>query len=149
MKLIDVRPPVLALLYLATALGMHWIFPALHQGIVALPALGLACSLLGFGIALWSSWWFKRSHVALCPTAPTDALVTEGPYRFSRNPIYLGIILFMLGIALYMGSIPFYLATAAFFATIDGIFIPYEENKLEKTFGARYRDFKKRVRRWF
>ncbi len=148
MKIIDIRPPVLALLYLVMALLLHWLIPALHQGVLALPVLGSVCALTGFGIALWSWWLFKRSHLDLCPTAPTATLIFDGPYRFSRNPIYLGITLMLLGIAIYMGSIAFYLAVVAFVITINGVFIPYEETKLEETFGTRYLEFKQRVRRW-
>lgn len=83
-----------------------------------------------------------------CPTATNDRLVTTGIYRYTRNPMYLGIIGLLLAIAIHVGTLPFYLAAAVYFIVINHVFCPYEEAKLAATFGDHYNAYRNRVRRW-
>ena len=72
----------------------------------------------------------------------------EGPYKFTRNPMYLGMAGILLGAAVYMGSITPFVVIPAFMALITERFIVPEEAKLEAAFGGQYLEYKKRVRRW-
>ncbi len=76
------------------------------------------------------------------------ALVTTGPFRFSRSPMYLGVTCLLLGIALLVGTLPLFLAPVAFALTMNASYIPREERNLERQFGQEYMDYKNRVRRW-
>jgi len=94
----------------------------------------------------------RRLHLAkttIMPTRSSTHLVTEGPYSFSRNPIYLGNTVIVIGIGLITGNAWFLLfALLAAFAT-QKLAIEPEERHLAQHFGKRYRDYQKKVRRWF
>jgi len=83
------------------------------------------------------------------PTSATNRLlVTSGPYRFTRNPMYLGLVLVALGIAAWVGAWPMVLAPVAIFATANWVHIPFEEAKMRRQFGPEFDDYAGRVRRW-
>jgi protein-S-isoprenylcysteine O-methyltransferase Ste14 len=104
--------------------------------------------MLGFAIMMWGWWLFKIHATAVCPTVASKQLVTEGIYRVTRNPMYLGLIMMLLAIALGVGTLPFYLVTVVYFFIINNVFCPYEEHKLTQAFGERYSLYRDRVRRW-
>src|SRR5262245_46044896 len=114
--------------------------PYRYAGIVL---IGLALCLI-----LWAAFLFRRAGTNIRPFMPSTALVMDGPYRFTRNPMYLGMAGILLGAAVYMGSITPFVVIPAFMALISERFIMPEEAKLEATFGREYLDYKARVRRW-
>lgn len=146
--IVDHRPPRIAFLLLIVAAAVHWLLPPLSRQVASLPVLGVVLFLGGFSAMMWAWWLFKSHRVAICPTSPTARLLTSGIYRFTRNPMYLGIVMMLLGIALYVGSLPFYLAAGAFFAVVNFAFCPFEEAKLSRSFGAEYLNYRAMVRRW-
>jgi protein-S-isoprenylcysteine O-methyltransferase Ste14 len=77
-----------------------------------------------------------------------STLVTTGPYHYSRNPIYLGVILLSLGFAVIIMSITVLICTVVLFLFFRRFFIRWEEEKLEEAFGEEYLAYKKQVRRW-
>jgi len=89
-----------------------------------------------------------RHETTIYPNGESTALVTSGIYRHTRNPMYLGMALIVLGAAFLMGSLSALLAVAFFCATIRGLFIRGEEERLEGWFGEEYRHYRRRVRRW-
>jgi protein-S-isoprenylcysteine O-methyltransferase Ste14 len=91
---------------------------------------------------------FRQQQVAICPTEPTAKLITSGAYRFTRNPMYFGVMMMLGGLAFWFGTLPFVLAALAFFLVINLVFCPYEEQKLATNFGDDYRDYCQRVSRW-
>lgn len=104
--------------------------------------------IAGLFLMLWGWRLFVTSRVAIRPTPETVRLVTHGPYRMTRNPIYLGLALMLLGVAVWRGSAPYYVATLVFFSIIDRIACCFEEAKLTARFGDEYRRYARRVRRW-
>lgn len=143
------RPPRIAALLLILATLAHYLAPAaaikIHQSYL----VGSVLLFGGFGIMTWAWHLFKLNRLILCPTAPAaDVLLTRGPYRLTRNPMYLGMVFLMLGIALMAGTLPFFIVTAAFFFIINNAFCPYEERKMADSIGGAYIEYKKRVRRW-
>jgi protein-S-isoprenylcysteine O-methyltransferase Ste14 len=146
--IISMRPPRLALLLTAAALVAHIALNDERSIHVAVPWLGATLGIGGAALMMLAWWLFKRNHVAVCPTARTARLITSGPFRFTRNPMYVGMLAILFGLALIMGSLPFYLSFAAFFGLLNHFFCPYEENKLTDAFGAEYVLYKKNVRRW-
>jgi len=105
--------------------------------------------LFGFFFALYGNRQFAREGTEIDPLSPGNrALVTRGAFSFSRNPMYVGMVLGLLGIAIYFGTLPFFVAAAAQFCILNYGFIPLEEEKMERQFGDEYRAYCKRVRRW-
>ena len=104
--------------------------------------------ITGFGVMTQAWWQFKQDMVAICPTEATDHLITDGVYRMTRNPMYLGMIMILVGIAAFFGTWPFYAAAIVYFVIINWAFCPYEEQKLTSAFGQEYRNYMGRTRRW-
>src|SRR6185312_8602149 len=115
------------------------------------PIVSLAIVLIVAGVASSTSGaiLFRRLGTDINPTSATNRLlVTSGPYRLTRNPMYLGLVLVTLGIACWVGAWPMFLAPVAVFATANWVHIPFEEAKMHRQYGATFDDYVRRVRRW-
>src|SRR5262245_57134907 len=113
-------------------------------------AMVVAWSLwaLGFLVRVWATVYFYAHRMRVISLKPQRALITSGPYRFSRNPLYLGGNVFVFfGAALLLGSPTALFVTAIHLPLIDR-FIRREEEQLEREFGEEWRSYKRRVRRW-
>jgi len=143
-----IRPPILALLLLLLTYGIDFIFPEIIIVPNPFNLIGIFVLVAGFYIPIISLKLFKSKKTTHNPFGKPDHLVTEGIYKKSRNPMYLGVTLILLGTAIYYGSLAIFIAPIAFFLIINFIYIPREEKILEKLFGNVYLDYKKRVRRW-
>jgi len=129
-----------------------WLATSLWGDPVAVGAwrvpLGWALVLLFVGWNGWSLWLFRRYETGLLPGQATQAMIEEGPYRLSRNPLYVGLLALYLGLALlaptFWGLVLF---PAAVLLVQWGAIRP-EERFLHERFGARYDDYARRVRRW-
>jgi protein-S-isoprenylcysteine O-methyltransferase Ste14 len=130
------------------AAAIHWSLNLGEKTRLSLAWIGALMGVVGFFVMMWSWWVFKTQHLAVCPLQRTEHLTKGGPYRFSRNPMYLGMLLMMLGLALYIGTLPFYLSALGYFAILNFSFVPYEEHKLANAFGVEYREYRGNVRRW-
>jgi protein-S-isoprenylcysteine O-methyltransferase Ste14 len=120
--------------------------PAIASSLVQ--ALGLILLALGFLLRVWATVHFYAHKMRVISLEPQKTLITSGPYRFSRNPLYLGGNVFIFfGAALLFGSPTALFATAIHIPLID-LFIRREERQLEQVFGRAWQDYKKRVRRW-
>ena len=147
-RIIEVRPPRIAQLLVLIAFVTHWFFPVSAR-LYSNATLGVIGIVGGLSLMLVAWRQFKKRDTAVCPTDTPSSLVTDGVFRVSRNPMYLGILITLVGFALIAGSIPFYLAVIAWFVVMDRAFCPYEEEKLTDLFADRYVDYCDRVRRWF
>ena len=110
---------------------------------------------LGFALLVWfvvwngwALWLFRRHETGLLPGQETHAIIEEGPYRLSRNPLYVGMLALYLGLALltptFWGLVMFPVAVSL---VLWGAIYP-EERFLHRRFGAQYDDYRQRVRRW-
>ncbi|MGE3510774.1 MAG: isoprenylcysteine carboxylmethyltransferase family protein [Vicinamibacterales bacterium] len=141
------RPPRIAMLLVgAAALAEWWLGPFIISK--PHPGAGWAVGVMGFLLMVEGWRLFKRDRVAICPTAPTERLVTHGLYRVTRNPMYLGLVLMLAGAAVGVGTAPFYVATIVYFLIVDRVFCRYEEAKLVARFGSEYAAYTRQVRRW-
>lgn len=140
-------PPLIYAVPLAAGLLLgHFVALPIVQPRLAMP-IGLALVLLG-GVLVPAVRAFRRAGTAPQPWRPTTALVVSGPYRFSRNPMYLGFTLLYAGIAIWANTTwPFLLLPLVLVTMVRGV-IEREEAYLERRFGAAYLDYKARVRRW-
>jgi protein-S-isoprenylcysteine O-methyltransferase Ste14 len=90
----------------------------------------------------------RRAGTSLPSSATPTVLVDEGPYRFGRNPIYLGMLAMMLGLGLAAGVPLMAVAALNFVAIVASVHIPHEEANLQRAFGGWYSDYAASVRRW-
>ena len=148
MRLVNLKPPVIACLLLALSVGLHFLLPQVYRPQFACVICGVMAIAIGLRVIMWAWWLFRKSGTPTRPTHQATALVTSGPFRFSRNPMYLAIVVIMLGLAVWVGSLPMLIAPVGFFAFMSLVFIPYEERRLRETFGDAYLSFAQRVRRW-
>ena len=147
-KIIEHRPPRIAMLLLLIGGTLHVITPLGDRVVLMSSFFAVVLGLSGFSIMMWAWWQFNKRKVAICPTEHTEHLITDGIYRFTRNPMYLGMVIMLAGVATWFGTAPFFAAAAAFFLVIQLAFCPYEERKLMAEFGAVYSDYMMGVRRW-
>ena len=143
-----VAPPPLiyALPLIAGLLFQHWHPVGFVPSALAAP-LGITFLVLGLigGPAVFA---FRRAGTSPEPWRATTALVTAGPYRFTRNPMYLGLTLIYVGVAVWANALwPIVLLPAVLVVMHYGV-IKREERYLERIFGDEYREYRRRVRRW-
>ncbi len=148
MLIINMRPPRIGMALAFIAAALHWSFRVWEPTWLSMPRTGITIGIAGFALMMWSWGLFKQQHLAVCVTGISGHITKVGPYRFSRNPMYLGMVLMTLGLAVYVGTVPFYLSAIAYFLVLNLIFCPYEESKLFNAFGDEYALYKQRVRRW-
>lgn len=146
-----VWPPVIYGAAAIAAALLAWLAP-----VSLLPAagetlrhiLGIALVLAGILLALAAKRLFDRAGTPVAPIKPTSALVTDGIYRHTRNPMYLGLSLILLGLAVATGSLWFLAGLVVAVYAVTKLAIEREELYLAGKFGATYLQYKSRVRRW-
>ena len=146
---LQVPPPLWTGVMLLIAYGLERIFP--WAGIVHARSVSNAVLLAAVGIALavWGERIFAAAGTEVMPASISNKkLVTGGPFRFTRNPMYLGLILATVGIAFYMGTLPFFAVPLLVFVLCNFVFIPFEEAKMQRQHGGPYTEYLRRVRRW-
>lgn len=111
--------------------------------ILALPFL-----VFGVGLCAWSIGLFRRFRTSLVPIVPSTALVTQGPYRLTRNPMYLGLALVYAGVASWFQLSWGLLLLPVVLILVYYLVIVREERYLERKFGEAYVKYKAQVRRW-
>jgi protein-S-isoprenylcysteine O-methyltransferase Ste14 len=104
--------------------------------------------IIGFLIRVWATSYFYKERMKVISLSPQRTLITSGPYRFSRNPLYLGGNVFIFsGAALLFGSVAAVFITALHLPLVD-VFIRREEQKLAREFGDDWLQYRRRVHRW-
>ncbi|MGA9575601.1 MAG: isoprenylcysteine carboxylmethyltransferase family protein [Lysobacterales bacterium] len=141
-------PPVYALMALASIWLIHYFLPVYRYMHEPLTYAGVAAVFLGITMASISAEIFKRAGTGIVPFDEATTLVTNGFYRYSRNPMYLGMFLMVAGMAFLMGSVGAALPVVIFVLIIRNNFVLGEERFLEASFGQQYLDYKSKVRRW-
>ena len=111
-------------------------------------ALGAAPIAAGVWLNLAADRAFKARGTTVKPFERSSALLTDGVFRITRNPMYLGMILILVGVAMLNGSLSPFLIAAGFAAIIETRFIPVEERMLAETFGDAWTAYCRRTRRW-
>ncbi|MCK8483559.1 isoprenylcysteine carboxylmethyltransferase family protein [Aliiroseovarius sp. S2029] len=137
--------PALAIAILAEYLIPNRIVPLTFWLLIP---VGLAVVIAGLKLISASKTALEAQDQPSLPGEPTTQLVTDGPYRFSRNPNYLGAILMAFGMAIAANSLWFLLVASCAMLVLDRWMIRPEERYLHETFGQEYRDYTQRTRRW-
>ena len=136
----------LALAYLGIVIDSLLGLPTLASRLAA--TVGVLLLVLGFLLRLWAVVHFYNHNMRVISLEPQGSLVTAGPYRYSRNPLYLGANVFcFFGAALLLGSPTALIMTAVHLPFVN-LWIQREEKQLEQKFGDRFRAYKGQVRRW-
>jgi len=142
-------PPIWGMIYLALAGALSAAFP--WRTLIDLRLVWLGAILLMAGLALTASalLLFRREGTEINPTSESNKkLVVWGPYRLTRNPMYLGLVTLTSGIAFWSGDLPMFAVPLLLFATCNWAHIPFEEAKMRRQFGADYDRYMQRMRRW-
>jgi len=147
---LKIPPVALGLIALILMLLLNRWLPLYRLDFTLQAGLSVCTIGLGAWVALLAVIAFVRLGTTVDPRNPDKAgqLVVMGIYRYSRNPMYLGILLMLLGIAIYLGTLSAVIVVVFFAAHIDCYQIQPEEQALEAKFGSSYREYALRVRRW-
>ena len=109
---------------------------------------GIVIVFLGLALILWHADYFKKHNTPIKPFEHSTFLIKEGMYKYSRNPIYLGMGVILFGGAMILGTFTPFIVVVVFILVIERAFIVKEEKFLEGIFGDEYLEYKKSVRRW-
>lgn len=141
------QPPFITMLMVVTAWLMH-AFLGPWDTVLRMPRIGTLLMLLGSGFMLWARVLFTSRKTTLFVGQSSTQLVCGGPFRVSRNPMYVGVLVSLVGLALCVGMLPLYLTVPSVFVAFNFFHIPREEAMLREVFTERYRTYTKEVRRW-
>ena len=147
-KGIKILPPTYFFVYLVGALVLHYFIPQLKVLPLPYTLFGLVPVSFGIMLNIWANSLFQLNNTTVKPYGIPTTMIHEGPYKFSRHPMYLGFVVVLLGVAILLGNVLALLAPLAMFFTIEKIFVPYEEKIMEEHFGEEYLEYKSRVRKW-
>jgi protein-S-isoprenylcysteine O-methyltransferase Ste14 len=143
-----VPPPLIYLAGLVFSYLLSFIYHvALMPQLLSL-VLGVVLLFCGFALSAWGANTFRMNHTSLNTTIAVSKIVTSGPFRTSRNPMYLGLAIIYLGVAFIANDLLVLLFLIPVFAVMNYYIIPREERYLEANFGEDYRAYKKKARRW-
>ena len=146
-RIVRIPTPIwlIALVIVALLLDLAIQAPALLQH----RPTGIALIVLGVALGVWGRLTFSRNGAEIFPWSDTHStLVASGPFAFTRNPMYLGIVVTALGAALTAGTWLMWLVPIVVFALDQFVIIPFEERSMERAYGDAYKQYKARVRRW-
>ena len=147
-KVIKMRPPRIAIVLLATCGLLYWLIPSLRTYFWYCPGLGITIFTFGLGLMMWAWVTFKSLKNPICPTATAITLIRTGPFRYSRNPMYLGMLIMLISVFIWTGAPIFIAPPVLFFAIIQIFFIPFEEARLADIFKDEYMEYEVATGRW-
>tara|TARA_Y100000310_G_C20139047_1_gene559405 strand:- start:18 stop:467 length:450 start_codon:yes stop_codon:yes gene_type:complete len=127
---------------------IHYLYPIKQIIPQSYTYIGLIIFIIGWIPNIWLGIYFRKIKTSIPSYNIPSKLITSGLFRFSRNPIYLGMIIALIGEMIFLGSLITFAIPSLFFILINKFNIKAEEAILKKKFGKAYLDYKKRVRRW-
>jgi protein-S-isoprenylcysteine O-methyltransferase Ste14 len=146
----DVRipPPLIYIAGFVLGLVLERLFPLTVLPKIPSRITAVLCIVLGVTISVWSVGLFRRERTSFVPIKPTTTLVIYGPYHFSRNPMYFGLVCLYGGLALWLSVFWALILLSGVVVLIQQYVIIREEQYLERKFGDEYLRYKASVRRW-
>lgn len=143
-----ILPPILLLACLIGMIALKKIGYATPVIASTFKSAGFLIIAVGIALPVWSAQIFKRIETNIIPYKSPDKIVTEGPFKFSRNPMYLGMLLVLVGTAVRLGTAESLVFVVLFYSVANWWYIPFEEVKMKNVFGDQFTDYAERVRRW-
>lgn len=141
-------PPIYLFIAIIAMAWINYIYPLIKVFRGNIRYMGFLVILGGIIIILIAARSFNKRNTPIRPFKKPENLITEGIYKFSRNPIYLGMVVILIGCGMFLGGLTSFLVIPAFIWAIQTNFIIIEEQLLLNTFGKTYADYLSRVRRW-
>ena len=147
---LKVPPPAVALLAAAAMWGVASVTARIEIPVLVRASAALAFAIAGVGMAISGVIAFRLARTTISPVKPdaSSSLVTSGVYRFTRNPMYLGLCLVLLAWASFLSSALAFLGPILFIFYINRFQIVPEETALSRIFGAAFSNYQVKVRRW-
>ena len=144
-----IHPPIAWGIAFVVGLALDWLYPLpfVPTSVPRVWVGGLVFAV-GFALAIWAIVTMRRAGTRIETHKPTTTIVANGPYRFTRNPIYLGMLLGQTGFAIGFDTLWLLATLVPFYLVIRYGVIAREEAYLERKFSAAYLSYKARVRRW-
>jgi protein-S-isoprenylcysteine O-methyltransferase Ste14 len=145
-----IPPPVQFALTFLVGIGLDWLEPwrPVWMAIGGVRWAGLALTVAGCALAVAAAGRFVLRRTTLNPIGQPARLVDSGPHAWSRNPMYLSLTIIYVGLALALGRAWPLILVVLPWASMNWAVIPFEEARLNATFGQDYADYCRRVRRW-
>jgi protein-S-isoprenylcysteine O-methyltransferase Ste14 len=141
-------PPVYLFAGIILMLGLNFLLPV--DRVLPFPwtLIGVVVMAVGIALTLTGARTIKRHGTTIKPFEVSSSLVRTGPFAFSRNPIYVGMIVFLAGLGLRLGTLSPFAICIAFSLLLHYRFVRTEERMLAERFGTEWQDYSARVRRW-
>lgn len=139
-------PPMLFVIFVCAGAAIGWAIPIEFSRTWGWA--GLILLSLAFLIDEWALRLFKNAETNVAPNQPANTIVSDGPFKYSRNPMYVSFLLLYAGISFLTGKAGMLLLILPLFYMLDQKVIKPEEKYLTQKFGDTYLDYKAKVRRW-
>lgn len=140
--------PDLPPLWLVLFLVLNWAFELNWPGQLPFPRVSWVIIAAGVVFILWAAIWFRIKYTTIEPHHEPSALITGGPFRYSRNPIYIGLLIILAGAVIGRGQIVCLLLLPLFWWVLDRRFAQPEEAAIRRVFGEEGEEFISKVGRW-
>jgi protein-S-isoprenylcysteine O-methyltransferase Ste14 len=143
-----ILPPTFFWMATIVSLLLHLFLPILIFIRYPWTLLGFVLIIFGAVLNIWADQIFKRRKTTVKPFEQPAVLVTDGPFAWSRHPMYLGMVAIVFGISIICGSLSSFIGPILFWVIVRIRFIPAEEKSLAEVFGEEYDAYKKKIRSW-
>lgn len=147
-RLTRIVPPIWLALSMLLMYVLHGTVPLLYVLPEAFRPVGQALVFVGLTVIFITVVQFRRAQTPVKPFVPVKAMITDGMFRYSRNPIYLGMFVMLAGWAVYLGSLTPWAVVVLFVWAIRRFWVLPEEVMMERAMGDTYLHYKQEVRRW-
>jgi protein-S-isoprenylcysteine O-methyltransferase Ste14 len=143
-----IMPPTLFWMCILIMVPLAWVWPLVTVFPAPYNVVGVVPLCVGLGFAIWGSRKFDQVGTTIKTFDQPDRLVTDGLFRVSRNPMYLGFVLTLAGVWFVLGALSPLLGVLVFLVAADRWYIPFEERVLRTEFNGEYDAYRARTRRW-
>ena len=148
MRTTKIMPPTLLLIAMLAMLALHFLIPLAWIIPPFWNLTGLILIASGLILNLSADKAFHQVQTTVKPFEESSNLVTNGVFRISRNPMYLGFVLILTGVAIFLRTLSLYFVIFAFVVILDKIYVRVEERMLAEKFGSSWKHYQSVTRRW-
>lgn len=147
-RTLQLHPSTYFLLSVALMVVLNHFVPVARWSSPRIARLGIIPVLASIGLSFWAGFLFRRNETTVHPFKDSRHLVTDGPYRVTRNPMYTSLLCVLIGLAFWLEALTPVVVPPLFVWVMTKRIIEPEEQRLEAQFGDVYRAYRQRVRRW-